>query len=60
VIGPGVAGAMLAAHWSPDTIYVSTSVPMFLAAAALALLFLLGKEGNATEQQPQRILAGTD
>lgn len=60
VIGPGVAGAMLAAHWSPDTIYVSTSVPMFLAAAALALLFLLGKEENATEQQPQRILAGTD
>ncbi len=59
-IGPGVAGAMLAAHWSPDAIYVSTSLPMFLAGGALALLFLLGKESDPAEQHPQRIELGTD
>ena len=59
-IGPGLAGAMLAAHWSPNAIFISTAVPMFVAGVALALLFFLDKEGNAAEQEPQRMRVGTE
>ncbi len=59
-IGPGLAGAMLAAHWSPNAIFVATSLPLLLAGGALALLFFVGKETKAAEEEPPRMPAGAD
>jgi MFS transporter, AAHS family, 4-hydroxybenzoate transporter len=43
-VGPGLAGAMLANHWTPNAIYFTIAAPLFLAASALALLYFIRAE----------------
>jgi AAHS family 4-hydroxybenzoate transporter-like MFS transporter len=49
-IGPGLAGAMLAGHWTPNAIYFTIAAPLFLAAGALMLLYLFRAEGYRTSE----------
>jgi len=61
VIGPGLAGAMLAAHWSPNAIYVATAAPLFIAGIALAVLANLRTENvDVPDQLPQGAVAKAD
>lgn len=41
IAGPGLAGAMLAAHWSSPAIYAAMAAPLLIAGTATALLALL-------------------
>jgi MFS transporter, AAHS family, 4-hydroxybenzoate transporter len=61
VFGPGIAGGMLAAHMSPNVIYIATAAPLFIAGIALAILAGL-RTGNADvpDQLPQGAVAETD
>jgi AAHS family 4-hydroxybenzoate transporter-like MFS transporter len=43
VAGPGLAGAMLAAHWSPLAIYGAMAAPLLVAGIATGLLTVLRK-----------------
>jgi AAHS family 4-hydroxybenzoate transporter-like MFS transporter len=60
VIGPGVAGGMLAAHLSPNLIYASTAAPLFIAGIALAILARLRPENiDIPDRLPQGTVAET-
>jgi MFS transporter, AAHS family, 4-hydroxybenzoate transporter len=60
-IGPGLAGAMLAAHWTPDAIYFTIAAPLFLAASALTLLYFIRAEGHRkSEPLRQKISVDPD
>lgn len=51
IIGPGVAGAMLATHWSPIAIYSMIAAPLLVAGGSAALLSLLRPAAARVEKQ---------
>ena len=61
IVGPGLAGAMLAAHWSPSVIYIATAAPLFIAGIALAVLAGLRTENvDVPDQLPQGAVVKAD
>jgi MFS transporter, AAHS family, 4-hydroxybenzoate transporter len=59
VFGPGIAGGMLAAHFSPGVIYVATAAPLFVAGIALAILGGLRLKDTGPDQLPQGAVVET-
>jgi AAHS family 4-hydroxybenzoate transporter-like MFS transporter len=51
IVGPGLGGAMLAAHWSPWMIYSAIASPLLLAAVAMMIFSLIGA-GDASVNRP--------
>jgi AAHS family 4-hydroxybenzoate transporter-like MFS transporter len=47
IVGPGLGGAMLAAHWGPWQIYPVIAAPLLVAAVAM-MIFHIIKAGDAT------------
>ena len=57
MIGPGIGGAILAAEWSPLSIYATVSGPLLIAALAMLLFYLRKDVAPASGQaglQPSR------
>lgn len=57
IVGPGLAGAMLAAQWSPAVIYASVAAPLLIAGLATAFIAIFGlaprPEGDSGEPPEQ-------
>jgi AAHS family 4-hydroxybenzoate transporter-like MFS transporter len=52
IVGPGLGGAMLAAHWGPWKIYSAIASPLVLAAAAMLIFHLIKAGEPSTKAAP--------